>query len=191
MELSEKTVQLQILFEKIEKQTQSLSACSGLHCLKGCGACCENPNVETTPLEMIPLAQELWKSGKAEEVWDELDAPSCVLYEADPTIPGNGKCGVYPFRPLICRIFGYAARRNKEGALELATCKKIKEDQPQEIKNAQVAIENGLEVPILSEAWLTLLDIDPDQATKRYPINKALKLALEKVGLAHSLEVEV
>lgn len=186
MELQEKTDKLQKLFQKVDQQTHDLSCKASLHCLPGCGACCENPNVESTVLEFLPLSIELWQKNQSEDLLRLLnkteEGTSCILYKADPNIPGNGRCTQYELRPLLCRTFGYAARLNKYGEKELATCKKISLDQPESIKRAQKLIDEGLDVPVFSEAWLALLDIDPGLATDRYPMNVALKTALEKIG---------
>lgn len=186
MELKEKTDQLQKLFQKVDQQTHSLSCKASLHCLSGCGACCENPHVESTVLELLPLSLKLWQETQAEDILTQLysiaEGQFCILYKADQNTPGNGRCTQYELRPLLCRTFGYAARHNKYGEKELLTCKKISIDQPESIKRAQKLIDDGLDVPVFSEAWLALLDIDPGLATDRYPMNKALKIALEKIG---------
>ncbi len=186
MELKEKTDQLQKLFQKVDHQTHSLSCKASLNCLPGCGACCENPHVECTVLELLPLSLKLWQENQAEDILTQLysipEGQFCILYKADQNMSGNGRCTQYELRPLLCRTFGYAARLNKYGKKELATCKKISIDQPESIKVAQKLIDDGLDVPVFSEAWLALLDIDPGLSTDRYPMNKALKIALEKIG---------
>ncbi len=62
---------VEAVFDDLEKSFGSYQSQLGLHCKPGCGACCNNPNIEATVLEM-PLALQLYDQGKAEQVLEEL-----------------------------------------------------------------------------------------------------------------------
>jgi len=178
----EQIQQIMNIYDAIDRQIEIFQAASGLHCPSGCGKCCENPEVETTPLQMLPLAMTLInqdQDSKWLEKVESLDyAGACVFYERDPLIAGNGRCGVYAWRPALCRLFGFAAVRNKHGNSELAVCKIHKQTMPK----ALTTVPTNL-APNFADFTMQLANLDPGQS-QLMPINKALAIAIQKLGLA-------
>ena len=182
----EQKVQLvEELFARLEKEISLFKSETSLHCLTGCGKCCSKPDIDASPLEFIPWALHLFLNGQAEAVLLELNNSTiltCNIYRPSALIEEfNGSCSSYRYRGLICRLFGYAASRDKYGKLRLATCKIIKDDQRENYNNTEEAIANGLYVPIFTDYYMQLAQIDYKLATTMLPINKALKMALEEV----------
>jgi uncharacterized protein len=99
----------------------------------------------------------------------------------NPTQAGAGLCSEYVHRGLICRLFGYSARVNKYGIKELVTCQIIKTEQKDSYESAEKSISEGGDVPVMSQYYMQLHGIDPDLAREFYPINKAIKRAVEIV----------
>lgn len=167
-----------------------------LHCPTGCGACCENPTLETTPLEMLPLVLELFHRGTA-EAWLSLAQASdfediCVFYQPDPQIAGNGRCQVYPWRPTVCRLFGYATITHKSGEPQLAACARHKALMPEVVAQVEGAIAAGsVELPNFAAATQQITNLDPEWGTRRFPINAALKMAIERVGLYQQMQTHM
>ena len=171
------------LFEDIDRQTAAFAKESGLKCKSGCGACCTNPQIETTVAEVMPLAAYLWSSGQAvEPILATSSKGVCVFYRPDPQDASRGRCGIYPYRPGICRLFGFAARRDKHGKSVLVTCKIIKESQPQICQGIQENSKDSLNAPMLSTYACAVANIDPSQGQMLLPINQAIRQAVEKVG---------
>lgn len=164
------------IFNNIDQQIVEFQAASGLSCPAGCGKCCENPQVETTVSEVIPLALELFKSNQAEFYLAQAEAADltgvCIFYQPDHLIPGNGRCGVYPWRPSLCRLFGFATVRNKYGELELAACKIHKRATPELLVNLDLQL-----APNFSDYTMQLGN------SESMPINQAIAIAIQKVGL--------
>jgi Fe-S-cluster containining protein len=173
------------LFQKLEHEIEHFQSESKLHCILGCGKCCTTPDIDASPLEFLPWAFHLFLNGKAEETLEELNKKtnlSCHLYRPLTIVDNNsGSCSNYVYRGLICRLFGYAASRDKYGKLRLATCKIIKENQQENYLNTVEAISNGLYVPIFSDYYMNLSQIDYGLGTLILPINQALKRAIEEV----------
>jgi hypothetical protein len=173
------------LFQKLEHEIEHFQSESKLHCILGCGKCCTTPDIDASPLEFLPWAFHLFLNGKAEETLEELNKKtnlSCHLYRPLTIVDTNsGSCSNYAYRGLICRLFGYAASRDKYGKLRLATCKIIKENQQENYLNTVEAISNGLFVPIFSDYYMNLSQIDYGLGTLILPINQALKRAIEEV----------
>ncbi|MEJ0029641.1 MAG: YkgJ family cysteine cluster protein [Bacteroidota bacterium] len=178
MTIEEKILQVETVFEKLDREISAFQTSTGIHCKFGCGKCCFKPDIEATPLEFLPFAYHLYKEGRAEEWYDKLKSSEeqlCVIL--NPTQSGAGLCTEYKHRGLICRLFGYSARTNKYGEKELVTCNIIKTEQPEEYKTAT----QQKDIPVMSQFYMQLHSIDSDLTTEFYPINKAIRKAIESV----------
>lgn len=182
------------LYQDVNAQIASFQAATGLQCPPGCGQCCENPEVETSPLEMVPMALELIRRGEAAAWLERVEAagtPSrCVFYQPDAQTPGNGRCQMYMWRPALCRLFGFAAVTDKTGTPKLAACVKHKQVYPDQVAMTQVAIANGLPVPQFADWQTQIANVDPHWGYQRMPINQALKTAIERVSLSLAYETQ-
>jgi Fe-S-cluster containining protein len=180
--LPEKVAAVKRVYARLDKEIATMQQSSGLHCLSGCGECCKKPDIECTPLEFLPLALELFDEGRAEQAWEELQSQqNSLCYVFRPHITNfGGLCNAYPNRGLICRLFGFTARTNKEGQRELVTCKFIKEEQAFAFAQVTEELKAGKKIPVMSEYYTRLTSIDPTLA-EFYPINQAIQKALEIV----------
>jgi uncharacterized protein len=170
------------VYGALQRDISKLQSESGIHCLSGCGECCKKPDIEATPLEFLPLALDLYDEGRAESMLEELrnaQSPLCLAFRPFVTNFG-GLCSEYPNRGLICRLFGFSARRNKEGQSELVTCKLIKEQQTDQYNKAVDNIAKGKRVPVMSYYYSRLVSVDPS-LSDFYPINEAMAKAIEVV----------
>ncbi len=183
MTLELKVQLVESLFAQLEKESAQFQQTTGISCATGCGKCCTHPNIEASPLEFLPWALHLFLSGKAEEVLAKLKENrelTCYLYTTISVVD-KGHCGSYKYRGLICRLFGYAANRDKYGRLRLATCKIIKEGQADNYRSTSEAIIKDLYVPVFTDYYMQLTQIDYQMANIILPVNEALKMALEEV----------
>ncbi len=182
MNLPEKIQAVQQLFEKLDQEIAAFQSASSLHCKFGCGKCCFKADIEATTLEFLPFAYHLYNEGKAEEWLNKINASdSSICHILNPTQNGAGLCSEYPHRGLICRLFGYSARTNKYGKKELVTCQIIKTEQAEAYKKIESEIENGAEVPVMNQFYMQLHGIDFELTRDFYPINIAIKHAIETV----------
>lgn len=171
------------LFYQLEQEVAQFEQASGLGCVAGCGKCCTYPNVEASPLEFLPWAFHLFINDQAEKTLNELNenqSSTCIIYKS-LAIVDHGRCSQYKYRGLICRLFGFSASTDKYGDLRLATCKIIKEGQAEAYKSTAEAISKGLHIPVFTEYYMQLSQIDFYLGTRIVPINIALKMALEEV----------
>lgn len=183
MTLELKVQLVENLFSQLEKESTQFRQDSGLGCLEGCGKCCTYPEIEASPLEFLPWAFALFLSGKALEmhaILKESEITTCELFKP-ASVVGKGHCGSYRYRGLICRLFGFAANRDKYGSLRLATCKIIKDGQAKSYSTTSEAITQGLYVPVFTDYYMQLNQIDFQMGSTILPVNKALQLALEEV----------
>ncbi|MFC2110121.1 YkgJ family cysteine cluster protein [Bacteroidota bacterium] len=180
----ERRVQLvENLFSKLDQESAQFAQNSGIRCNPGCGKCCSYSDIEASPLEFLPWAFHLFLNGEAENTLNLLNKTyslTCFIYK--PLIILNqGRCSDYKYRGLICRLFGYAANTDKYGVLKLVTCKIIKEGQAKKYATAEEAITKSLNVPVFTEYYMQLNQIDFTLGNIILPVNKALKMALEEV----------
>jgi Fe-S-cluster containining protein len=179
------------LYSEMDRQTAEFRNATGLRCLPGCGQCCESATPEATVIELLPAAEELFSRGEAQQWLERIasvrETKRCVFFRPDRLIPGNGHCQLYVFRPSVCRLFPFAAMRNKDGKPELPTCRRQKEEIPVLVKGAQEAISRGMAVPSFDYFFLQMVALEPSLGRQRVPINRALHLALERYGLTVQL----
>ena len=180
----ERRVQLvEKLFYQLEQESAQFEQSSGISCVSGCGRCCTYPNVEASPLEFLPWVFHLFINGEAEKtliMLKKTHSSTCLIYKP-LSIIDQGRCSNYKYRGLICQLFGFAANTDKYGNLRLATCKIIKEGQAENYNSTVEAITKGLYVPVFTEYYMQLNQIDFHLGNIILPVNEALRMALEEV----------
>ncbi|GAB4418964.1 MAG: YkgJ family cysteine cluster protein [Bacteroidia bacterium] len=184
MTIAEKARAVERLYKQLDKEIAAFQAASGMTCIAGCGHCCQTSDVSACPLEFIPLAYHAYKQGRALEWWEALvHEPEGLCPQLRPLIgPSDlGFCGGYTHRGLICRLFGYASLRNKYGEQQLYTCKLLKTERAETYQATLAKIRQGLRVPIVSDYYQRLRDIDPALAETMLPIRAAVREALAVV----------
>ncbi len=183
MSIERKVQLVENLFSKLEQETALFGQASGLSCVSGCGKCCTSPNIEASPIEFLPWAFHLFLNGEAHNTQLKLNKTqslTCLIYKPLSFVD-QGRCSNYKYRGLICRLFGSAANTDKYGNLRLATCQIIKEGQANKYNTTTEAINKGLYVPVFTEYYMQLNQIDFKLGNIILPINKALKMAIEEV----------
>lgn len=173
------------VFNALDNEISLFQAKSELKCVASCGKCCTKPDIEASVLEFLPFAYHAYKEGRAEEILrmvETTDSSICILLQHFIGKSDAGFCGEYRNRGLICRLFGFSARTDKNGARNLVTCSPIKSAQPIQYEKVSTSISSGVvQVPIMSHYFMMLYAIDYQMASKFYPINEAIRLAIETV----------
>lgn len=170
------------VFNELDKEITSFQSRTSLHCAWGCGKCCFKPDIEASALEFLPFAHHLYTQDLAYEWYEKLkgnNSAHCLIL--NPVQGGAGMCSEYHHRGLICRLFGYSARTNKYGRKELVTCQIIKTEQKENFLMAEGRIAAGEPVPVMSHYYMRLHAIDPALAQEFFPINEAIRRAIEVI----------
>lgn len=178
--------QLLRLFHEVDKEAQRFKKLTGIHCPQMCAACCVKSNVETTALEMLPVALELWLKDEA-DVWlkkieSTRHAGLCVFFKPQVGMPENGRCMIYSLRPLVCRLFGFFTIKDKYGNYVYGSCKVIREKYLDSYHRATKLIAEGFHPSNMTDFAIRLIGMNSGLGRKMIPINLATKIALEKVG---------
>ncbi len=167
------------LYRTVDEQTTVVSAGAKLGCPTGCGACCVRTPPHVSVADIAPVARAAIAAGEGEALHDRAVATGagpCVLF-APGQLPGG--CTVYAIRPVICRLFAFAAVRDKHGALELAVCREHTVADPAAPARARAYLDGGGDAPVFAELQLEAHDPD-DGPAELVPINEALAAALER-----------
>jgi len=173
------------IYKDFDERITGLQSATGMRCPADCSDCCREKHVEATVLELLPLAKEIYLRKEEDAlmaaILKKLEAqdPVCVLLRNVTQDGNNGHCGYYEFRPLVCRLFGFASRRNKSGHIELMTCRIIKEGKQEEVRKAETVLSHGFKLPVYQDAFMSMSSMKPGIGTRRLPINMALKEAIE------------
>lgn len=157
-----------------------------MQCPIACSKCCLKDDIEATPLEFLPFAYSLYKQNKLFTYLDRMEnmprEDRCILYNPLQTLQEPGGCSHYEHRGLICRLFGFSAFVNKSGVKHIVTCSTMKELYRDRFEEVSLNIQSKLDIPIMREFYLKLYSIDNNLSMKHYPINTAIKKAVEYVA---------
>jgi Fe-S-cluster containining protein len=172
------------VYADLDREAMYFTGQSELNCLKGCSSCCLYKNIRASVLEMIPLAWYLHLNNQQDEVMEKLDQSRtvCVSHRILDTGEGSGGCLHYEQRPLICRLFGNAGIRIKDGQIAIYTCRIMKDADPPHFQQVMKRLQHELYIPMAQDYQTRLDVIDFALASDIHPINQSLKKAMEKVS---------
>lgn len=187
MTIEEKVKEVKKIYRIIDADVHRFKKVTGLKCLRYCSHCCENPHITATVLEFLPLAYQLYKENRCEEYLEKLkeaeaeDRPNCFLLTYPENWKNAGRCLEYKYRPLVCRLFGFAVALDKNSLRQLVTCAGIKHKYNENYEKTVHSLETMPDVPVMKNYYMMLYGIDTVLAQKYYPICTALRMAIETV----------
>ncbi len=169
---------LRALYEELDKKIDDFSRAAGLHCPEGCGTCCETFIPEVARPEADLIASHLLSLGHSLTLdsWGKGEIPGgCPFYkiQGDPY-----HCSIYPVRPLICRLFGYAGSRDKNGSLRFRPC-----------RHMPVKLSEGLEISVEMVVYGRRLE-DLSPGSMKDLIGDGVKNSLSRLLLLSRLQQE-
>ncbi len=179
--------ELRKLANKVKKVYSRLDALntnfireSNIQCPPGCGLCCHGTHISASPIEFLPLALHYYDQGLIDQkywLFKEGAGGTCLLYNYDDH--AVGRCGSYPYRALVCRLFGNSVSYDKTGNKRYLACPILKE----EARNA-VDFNTSLNryAPVSPDFYLQLSTLHPQAGSELKPINLALIESLEMVS---------
>jgi len=181
----ERLMRIKACYGKLERRQKEFCACFNIHCTENCGSCCEHFSPDVTAIEADFLAYGLIKEGK-EDIVLELVKSKPDAEEHCPLYIKNSvhHCSVYKWRPLICRLFGAAASKNKNGEPTFRKCKwnELGHDiTPEEFAAHKKA------VVLMGDFGEMLENIDPDNSETEL-LTVALPKAVAKIQYMLELE---
>ncbi|MBP9853573.1 MAG: YkgJ family cysteine cluster protein [Candidatus Omnitrophica bacterium] len=174
-------------YEKLDGEVRTFRKKSKVSCIKGCGKCCENVYLETSTIELLPLALVLWNRPKRDLWLRKLKKlPSegrCVFYQKSLAGPGQGRCRIYHLRPLMCRLFGYAAKKNKFGNKQWVLCNPLKGLLGMKYVELSYAINKDLSIPSANDYRMKIQQVASGSEARLQALPDALYDAMSVVSL--------
>lgn len=190
MSIKRKVKAVDKLYQELDQEMQLFRQGTGLYCVSGCAKCCFKSDIEATILEFIPFAYQLFINNEAESWHEKLstlqNSQVCSVLQVLNTDGRQGKCSAYAYRGMICRLFGYSAAFDKYGEKRLSTCNVIKTELVEEYNKATQWLKEGKTTPVMRNYYFRLRNIDSKLTDTFYPINQAIRLAIEEVLVYYS-----
>lgn len=178
--------QLLKVYRDADRETLRFARLTKLRCPSGCGACCHSTKVEASLFEMLPLALMLWSKGQGLTTLQKLKKRArrkkCLFFKASPRNARSGRCQIYPYRPLICRLFGFSVSQNKYGQYAYGGCRIIKSTNPHETACVPHCLQKKIRLVTMANFVSRASSAGVGHDQTMLPINIALRRALEKVG---------
>ncbi len=175
------------LYDDLERETLSFQNRWTLRCPPLCGHCCNRParNIETTLLEMLPVAMEMVSAGRQENlrmlfIGKKPEEEPCLFYQFQDN-PDQGQCSIYENRALICRLFGFSGQIDKYGKPRIALCKMVTKEHSTIPSAFLTMAEESLPFPIFTHYGTRLKNLYPRATDQLYPINISFLMALEYI----------
>ncbi|MGA1844447.1 MAG: YkgJ family cysteine cluster protein [bacterium] len=162
-----------------EMHALGFSRHNGLACPPGCSDCCRNDKPEDSVLSALPAG--LWAVDCGllellEQAASERPLGPCVFYGPSMERP----CSIYPLRPLICRLFGFAGKRDKHGTVQYRPCSRM-------TRPLQVIQETP---PVFSDHATRIEFLYPPLGRERLPLNVAFYKAAQWILLRRQYDPE-
>lgn len=189
MNIKEFSHNLLNLYQEMSDTFSNYQISTGWSCVNACGRCCQNPDVEASLYEMLPMAQKIFEAGLLEEWIEKLelsDKDICLAFQPNQ-VEGQGKCVFYDERPGVCRMFGVAGHYNKKHEVTLSICKVIREFH--NVKEIPSNLDST-STPMIADWSFQMMALDQRLLQEKFPINEALKKALYKIALYSQFQSE-
>lgn len=173
--------QLESIYKKIDEAINRVKEIYNIRCPKGCGTCCESAlsNIEASIVEMLPLCIYSYEKNIYSDVLLQIHHNRCPFFNNNAS-QNEGCCSAYPYRPLICRLFGFSFMKNKYGTLVPVTCSTLRKEYENKI---EITTRHSQLLPLMHAYSLQSITIDLAIGTPRYPMNIAFEKAMDYVLL--------
>jgi len=168
-------------YSRLDTLTSAFRASTGLSCTPGCGWCCETGDPEITVFEAMPLACTIVSNPFLMERYNAYRGAGtrkpCFFHDASRDF----RCTAYAIRPMMCRMFGYAGVRDKNGAVRFKTCPKM--------RNSARPVTVPL-IPVFQDLQLTVTSLAPSELARLLPFPDALSEAVDRETIRRRLSSE-
>jgi Fe-S-cluster containining protein len=182
------------LYAELDRRVAAWRTAVGLSCPPFCKHCCDIPGarISVSLLEALPLCIYWWQNGQAQSWFDQLsqvdvNQDRCLLFQADN--PSAWGCRYYRWRPLLCRMFCFAAALDKQGRPHITLCPPLQSQFPEWPRRLAARLPANFPFPVYREFTERVAGINPSLA-RTYPINQAFLEGLQVTGLRLQLGAE-
>ncbi len=182
--MGERLASIQQLYSRLDHEQARFKEHFCINCKEGCGTCCEHFNPDITTLEADYIAVGLIYAGRDEEVLRQLHEHAgwdhCPLYRPDNPF----HCSIYALRPLVCRLFGASAVKDKNGKPTFRNCRW--NEHTHELSTEE--LESAPDSLVLMGDYGLQLDELQIEDTATYPLSEAIERSIYKIRFLIQLE---
>ncbi len=191
--------ELNRIYAEIASAQSDWIAANPFGCPDGCGQCCVAFEPDVLESEALYLAA--WLVYHRPSVADSILDGSFTPPRVGSALPESGclffdpasayHCTVYDGRALICRLFGYAGDRGKDGAPRWKPCKFLPFGErfsevasvDRQYDEEELRAIFGVMPPVMSDFAARVLALTPDGAEDRASLRDALPSAIAKIRM--------
>jgi Fe-S-cluster containining protein len=175
--LAERVLLLDDIYHELDQEVDDWIRASGLVCPYGCGTCCTNFEPEVGPSEADYLAVHFLSTAPqlVRLIGERFDRDACIFYEENR--PGH--CGIYHARPLICRLFGFSAVRDKRGLPKFRLCAHLPGHPKREYTAEKLMLFYNTIPPLMHDYSTRVLGIDPGAMV--IPLREAVSSSIDRI----------
>ncbi len=154
-------------------------------CPHGCGKCCETyyPEVSAVEAECIALhlAATAWEMAMGGVACGD-GKPNgtggpCPFYRADNAL----HCGIYPVRPLICRLFGFTSDTDRNGIVRFRYCRHMEREAGRTVPFHEMERVFGVIPPAMGDYGVRLACLSTSDEGPHERIDRAVVQAIGKI----------
>jgi len=185
-ELKDRIDYIRNIYCELKEKEDKFRETFDVSCRKHCCECCRHFMPDIMEAEADYMAFGIIAEGRADEVLARIDSissddPPCLMLRQDDA---DHPCTEYQWRPLICRLFGDAASKDKEGRPAFRKCKWNVDGHDVSCEEME---KNPDALVSMSDYGMRMEDIDID-SNSTLMMGEALKKAIEKVRFIISLK---
>jgi len=187
-ELKDRIDYVRDLYRELEVREDKFCETFDVSCKKDCCQCCMNFTPDILEAEADYMAFGIIAEGRADEVLELIENSDpnigrcLMLHPEDKAHP----CAEYQWRPLLCRLFGDAASKNKDGHPTFRRCKWNEAGHDVSTEDMEKRPDS---LVVMSDYGMRMEDIDVD-SNGTLMLGEALKKSIEKVRYIISLKEE-
>ncbi|MBN2736107.1 MAG: YkgJ family cysteine cluster protein [Spirochaetales bacterium] len=172
------------IYCELDNEISQWALKSQFNCPEGCGLCCTNFEPRVGQAEALYLAcYYISQSSQCLESLKSLkEVPPCFFYDPEPG-PAKGHCSVYPGRPLICRLFGFSASRNKQQQLVFRLCKIMHQNEERQFTEEILKERFKILPPEMGRYSSQVNTLSPDLNWESMPLKQAVEKAIAHLYL--------
>ena len=183
--------QMKDLYSKIQKSQAEWYEKSNFTCPQGCGECCRNFEPDLLDCEADFMAA--WLLDNQPEIAEKItqgifpfpENKGCPFWNEE----AEYHCTIYGGRSFICRFFGAASFKSKDGSLAFKPCKFYPDEKLSAFKiplshrqynEKEIQEIFGIKPPLMSDIMESAISLNPDNHTTKV-IREILPAAIKRI----------
>jgi len=180
---------LEELYNEVDQKIASWIESSSLTCISGCGLCCSKfePDVISLEADYAALYLCYEKPLLLEKLDPLFTAKHCIFYDQDQA----AHCRIYPARPLLCRLFAFAAVSSKDNNPAFCLCTEMKPELTKRLyKGKEIEEYFHSPLPLMHDYSIRMNNILAGAVINPLPLRNSIFQSINKIRLLSAYAAE-